>query len=218
MVNSARVIGPAIGGNLYGLFGPAWCFLMDALSFLAVLLGIYKIKLPVTREPKSPRGGLKYILEGFGYLKTNPTMAEAILLLLILGIGGWAYQSQMPAFVAKQLGMGVKYNGWLLAMNGLGACTAALTVANLGHKLVKIKTLYMGIGIYSFFIVLFGFLHIPIVAPFVIFFAGFGIIFFSQSATASSKPIPPTTCAAASWGFGPWSSAAECPSAAFGWG
>ena len=58
-------------------------------------------------------------------------MAEAILLLLILGIGGWAYQSQMPAFVAKQLGMGVKYNGWLLAMNGLGACTAALTVANL---------------------------------------------------------------------------------------
>jgi len=178
MVNSSRVIGPAIGSNLYAIFGPAWCFLMDALSFLAVLFGIYKIKLPSAPEPKTPRGGLKYILEGFAHLKTNPMMAQTIFLLLILGMGGWAYQSQLPAFVSKQLGMGVTYNGFLMSMNGLGACTAALVVAHWGHKLVKIKTLYVGIAIYSLAIVLFGFLHNPIGAALVIFFAGFGIILF----------------------------------------
>ncbi len=178
MVNSSRIIGPAIGGNLYGLFGPAWCFLMDAVSFLAVLFGISKIKLPKSTGSQTHKGGLKYISEGFKHLKTNPNMAETILLLFTMGIGGWAYQSQMPAFVSKQLGMGVKYNGWLLAMNGLGACAAALTVAHFGHKLVKLRTLYIGIGIYSTFIILFGFVHTPIAAPFVIFFAGYGIILF----------------------------------------
>lgn len=178
MVNSARIIGPAIGGNLYAFFGAAWCFLMDALSFLAVLFGIYKIKLPPSHNSKSSRGDLKHILEGFSHLKSNPKMAETISLLFILGIGGWAYQSQMPAFVSKQLGMGVKYNGFLLAINGLGACVAALTVARLGQVLIRTRTLYIGIGIFSSFIILFGFIHNPIGAALVIFFAGFGIILF----------------------------------------
>lgn len=178
MVNTSRVIGPAIGSNLYALLGPAWCFLLDALSFLAVLFGIYKIKLPPATEPQTRRASLKHILEGFGHLKANPDMAKTILLLFIMGIGGWAYQSQLPAFVDKQLGMDVKGYGWLLAMNGLGACTAALTVATLGQNLVNIRSLNIGIGVFSFFIILFGFLRNPIGAAFLIFFAGFGIILF----------------------------------------
>jgi len=178
MVNSSRVIGPAIGSNLYALFGPAWCFLMDAFSFLAVLFGIYKIKLPAVTEPKTPRGGLKYILEGFGHLKTNPIMAQAICLLLVMGMGGWAYQSQMPAFVVTQLGKGVKFNGLIMSLNGFGACTAALAVANLGKKLVSVKSMYRGIAIYCLAIITLGQMHNPIAAVIVIFFAGFGIILF----------------------------------------
>lgn len=95
-----------------------------------------------------------------------------------MGLGGWAYQSQLSAFAVTQLNTDAQGYGWLLAMNGLGACTSALFVATQGHNIVRIKTLYTGAGIYGSFIILFGFMHQPIGAAFLIFFAGFGIILF----------------------------------------
>jgi MFS family permease len=179
MVNSTRVIGPAIGGLLLVSFGAAWCFLLDALSYLAVLYAIHKIRLPASHySPQKVKADWKYTLEGFKYLKTHPTIAQAVILLFIMGIGGWAYQSQLPAFVVTQLRMDAQGYGWLLALNGLGACTAALFVAFQGAAIVRVKTLYTGAAIYGFFIILFGFMRQPIGAAFFLFFAGFGIILF----------------------------------------
>ncbi len=179
MVNSTRVIGPAIGGLLLASFGAAWCFLLDAASYLAVLYAIHKIQLPASHyAPKKIKADLKYIFEGFKYLKTNTTIAKAVALLFIMGLGGWAYQSQLSAFVVTQLNMDAQGYGWLLALNGLGACTAALFVAAQGAQIVRTKTLYTGTSIYGIFIILFGFMHQPVGAAFLLFFAGFGIILF----------------------------------------
>jgi MFS family permease len=179
MVNSTRVIGPAIGGLLLGSFGAAWCFLLDAVSYLAVLYALHKIQLPASHYvPKKVKADWKYTLEGFKYLKTNSTIAQAVILLFIMGLGGWAYQSQLSAFAATQLNMDAQGYGWLLALNGLGACTAALFVAAEGPRIVRVKTLYTGTGIYGTFIILFGFMHQPVGAAFLLFFAGFGIILF----------------------------------------
>jgi MFS family permease len=179
MVNSTRVIGPAIGGLLLASFGAAWCFLLDAMSYLAVLYALHKIQLPASHyAPKKINADWKYTLEGFKYLKTNSTMAQAVTLLFIMGLGGWAYQSQLSAFAVTQLNMNAQGYGWLLALNGLGACTAALFVAAQGSRIVRVKTLYTGAGIYGASIILFGFMHQPVGAAFLLFFAGFGIILF----------------------------------------
>ena len=170
MVNSTRVIGPAIGGVLLATFGAAWCFLLDAMSYLAVLYAIHKINLPASHyTPKKVRADWKYTVEGFKYLKTNSTIAKAVTLLFIMGLGGWAYQSQLSAFVVTQLKMDAQGYGWLLALNGLGACTAALFVAAQGARIVRVKTLYTGAGIYGIFIILFGLMHQPIGAAFFFF-------------------------------------------------
>jgi MFS family permease len=95
-----------------------------------------------------------------------------------MGLGGWAYQSQLSAFAVTQLKMDAQGYGWLLAVNGLGACTAALFIAARGSHLVRVKSLYAGACIYAIFILLFGFMHRPVGAAFLLFFAGFGIIFF----------------------------------------
>ena len=177
MVNSTRVIGPAIGGLLLASFGAAWCFLLDAMSYLAVLYVLNKIQLPASHyAPKKVTANWKYTLEGFKYLKTNSTMAQAIALLFVMGLGGWAYQSQLSAFAVTQLKMEAQGYGWFLALNGLGACTAALFVAAQGSRIVRIKTIYIGAGIYGAFIILLGFMHHPVGAAFLLFFAGFGII------------------------------------------
>ena len=178
MVNSTRIIGPAIGGVLYSAFGAAWCFLVDAVSFIAVLFGLYKMRITQTTHVKKSKVDLKYYLEGFKYLRRHPPLARTIILLFIMSLGGWAYLSQLPAFVQKQIHMDVQGYGWILSMNGLGACTAALIVATVGEKLVRERYLFTGIGIYSFFVFLFGFQHNPIGAAFMLYFAGFGIILF----------------------------------------
>jgi MFS family permease len=179
MVNSTRVIGPTVGGLLLASFGAAWCFLLDAMSYLAVLYAIHKIQLPASHyAPKKIKADWKYIFEGFKYLKTNTTIAKAVALLSIMGLGGWAYQSQLSAFVVTQLKIDAQGYGWLLALNGLGACTAALFVAAQGAQIVQSKTLYTGAIIYGIFIILFGFMRQPVGAAFLLFFAGFGIILF----------------------------------------
>lgn len=179
MVNSTRVIGPAIGGLLLAFFGAPWCFLLDAMSYVAVLYAIHKIQLPAAHyASKKVKAGWKYYLEGFKYLKTNSAAAQAVTMLFIMGLGGWAYQSQLSAFAVTQLHMGAQGYGWLLAMNGLGACTAALFVASQGARIVRANALYAGAGIYGAFIILFGFMHQQIGATFLLFFAGFGIILF----------------------------------------
>jgi MFS family permease len=179
MVNSARVVGPAIGGLLLASFGAAWCFLLDAISYLAVLYAIHRIHLPESHySPQKTNAGWKYLLEGFRYLKTNPTIAQTVILLFIMGLGGWAYQSQLSAFAVTQLNLSARGYGWLLALNGLGACSAALFVAAQGFRIVRVTTLYAGAGIYGIFIIIFGFLHQPVEAALILFFAGFGIILF----------------------------------------
>jgi MFS family permease len=120
MVNASRVIGPAIGGLLLAGFGAAWCFLLDALSYLAVLYAIRRIQLPASHyAAKTVKADWKYTLEGFKYVKTNPAIAQAVAMLFVVGLGGWAYRSQMSAFAVTQLKMDAQGYGWLLALNGL---------------------------------------------------------------------------------------------------
>jgi len=97
MVNSTRVIGPAVGGILLAFFGAGWCFLLDALSYLAVLYALRKIRLPADHyAPKKVKADWKYTLEGFKYLRTNPIIGQAVTMLFIMGVGGWAYLSNYP--------------------------------------------------------------------------------------------------------------------------
>ncbi len=181
MVNATRVIGPAVGGLLLASVGAAWCFFLDALSYLGVLYALRKIQLPASHyTPKKVKADWKYTLEGFKYLKGNSAIAQAVAMLFIMGLGGWAYRSQLSAFAVTQLKMDAQGYGWLLALNGLGACVAALFVAAQGSRIVRANTLYIGAAIYAAFIILFGFMHQPVGAAFLLFFAGCGItLFFS---------------------------------------
>lgn len=176
MVNASRVIGPAIGGFLLAAVGPAWCFLLDAVSYLAVLNAIRKIRLPPSHYvSKTGKGGWRYTLEGFKFVKTNAAIAQAVAMLFVVGLGGWAYRSQLSAFAVTQLKTGAQGYGWLLAFNGLGACVAALFIAARGSRLVRVHALYTGAAVFAVFIVLAGFIHRLAAGAFLFFFVGAGI-------------------------------------------
>jgi MFS family permease len=176
MVNSSRVIGYAAGGVLVTL-GASCCFFLDACSYIAVLYAIHRIQLPPFAPHPSVKG-FGHLLEGFRYLKKNPRVGRATALLFVVSLGGWAYVSQLSAFVREQLDLGPSTYGWLLAMTGVGASVAALTVARLGSRLVRERTLYLGVALFSISIILFGFQRNVVGSALLLLLAGFGLVLF----------------------------------------
>src|SRR3990172_6478001 len=106
MFNSARVVGPAIGGLLLASVGAAWCFLLNGLSFLAVIAGLLAMKLqprPAGRGTGSPWGQL---VSGLRYVLANAHLFALLMLALIFGVFGISYTALLPAFADRVLHAG----------------------------------------------------------------------------------------------------------------
>jgi MFS family permease len=129
MMNGARIIGPAIAGVTVSLVGEGWCFLLNGLSYLAVIVGLIFITAGNTVPREDHSSPLETILEGFRYaIHTRPVRA----LLLLLGLSslmGMPYSTLMPIFADQILHGGAKGLGLLMGFSGVGALLGAATLA-----------------------------------------------------------------------------------------
>ena len=138
--NLARVIGPAIGGLVIARFGIAWCFGLNALSFVAVLWGLLRIKLPVPAMTNSVRlsvTGVHELLErssagaaeGLRHLAKPGPVRDLLALVTMGAVLGGPFLTIMPVIARDQLGLGAGGYGTLLATVGVGGLLGALLVA-----------------------------------------------------------------------------------------
>ncbi|MEN9593062.1 MAG: hypothetical protein RJA21_1536 [Gemmatimonadota bacterium] len=138
--NLARVIGPAIGGLVIARFGIAWCFGLNALSFVAVLWGLLRIKLPVPAIANSVRltvTGVHELLErssagaaeGLRHLAKPGPVRDLLALVTMGAVLGGPFLTIMPVIARDQLGLGAGGYGTLLATVGVGGLLGALLVA-----------------------------------------------------------------------------------------
>jgi MFS family permease len=129
MFNAARVIGPAIAGILVATMGEGWCFLCNALSYLAVIAGLLSMQIHVVVHPRT--GSLAAnILEGFNYAARKAPIRALLLLLGLVGMVGMPYAVLMPVFADEVLHGGPSGLGILMGTSGLGALLAALLLAS----------------------------------------------------------------------------------------
>lgn len=129
MFNGARIVGPAIAGLLVAAFGEGWCFLLNSFSYIAVLLGLWKMNIsPVVRTRHG--SAIRSIAEGFGYVASNKPIRSLLLLLGLVSFMGMPYAVLMPIFADKYLGGGSSTLGFLMGASGIGALTAALILAS----------------------------------------------------------------------------------------
>lgn len=140
MFNAATVVGPAVAGLTYALFGAAWCFTINGLSFLAVIAALILMRLkPVEHLIK--RGGpiLEEIKAGFAFVRSNSAVRMLILNLGVISIFGNGLVTLIPDWAVKILGGDVTTNGALLSFRGVGALVGALLIATLSRHGVKGK-------------------------------------------------------------------------------
>jgi MFS family permease len=129
MFNGARIVGPAIAGILVAAVGEGWCFFANAVSYIAVIVGLLMMKItPVTRKQAS--SAFSHIAEGFRYVATTKPIRALLLLLGLVSLTGMPYAVLMPIFADQYLGGGSSTLGFLMGASGVGALTAALVLAS----------------------------------------------------------------------------------------
>jgi MFS family permease len=148
MVNATRLIGPAIAGIVIGAIGEGWCFLVDGVSYIAVILSLLAMQI----RPAAPRAENPQVLgqltEGWRYVRQSKPIRSLLLLLAIISLVGMPYSVLMPIFADKILHGGPHTLGFLMAASGVGALVAAIllalrkTVVGLGPRIIVAATMF----------------------------------------------------------------------------
>ena len=154
--NAARLIGPAIGGALIAATGEGWCFLLDAVSYVAVIAALLAMKLEA-RAPLShtQASGMGQFKEGFRYAMKSKPIRSLLALIALVSLMGVPYMVLMPVFASAILNGGPHILGFLMAASGAGALIGALwlasrkTVLGLG-RIIALATAVFGIGLIAF--------------------------------------------------------------------
>jgi len=144
MFNTSMALGPAVGGLIYGYFGPAWCFTINGASFLAVIVALQRMKLqPFVPRPERSSAAAE-LKEGLKYVVRHPLIRTIIGLVGAVSLFGISFVTLFPAWAVNILHGDAKTNGFLQSARGLGALIAALLIASLGRFGFRGKLLTFG--------------------------------------------------------------------------
>lgn len=178
MFNSARVVGPAMGGLLLAILGTAWCFTINGLSYLAVIAGLWAMQVQPHNSKPLLESPWKQLTSGVQYVSRQIDLGGLLLLSLIFSIFGISYSTILPAFVGQVLNQGAVAYGWVNAATGVGAVTGAFLIAN-NHGAKWRGTWLMAAGL-AFPVVLGIFAFTPYFPVSLILAFGLGIGFMVQ--------------------------------------
>lgn len=155
MVNASRIIGPSLGGIIIALAGEGWCFLIDAISYIAVIASLLAMHVAVApREPRTTHV-LEELRVGLRYIRGSLPIRTSLTLLAVVSMMSMPYTVLMPAIATQTLHGGAHTLGFLMTASGVGALIGALYLASrmsvIGLEDVSAAaTVTFGVGLIGF--------------------------------------------------------------------
>lgn len=144
MFNLGTLVGPAAAGLLYAAVGPGWCFAVNGVTFIAVIVALARMQLrPFTPKPEKT-APFDDFMEGIRYVKSHKIIQALLAIAAVMSLFGAVYMTLIPAWAVRVLGGDAATNGWLLSARGLGALGGGLMIAALGRYRIKGKLLTTG--------------------------------------------------------------------------
>ncbi len=155
IVNGGRMIGPALGGIMTALFGAGYCFLLNGMSFLAVIVALLAMRIKKRIIATAHKRIISYMVEGFRYAIGFPPIRSLLLLRALVSLLAMPYASLLPVFAGHLLGGGAKSYGMLVTGVGLGALSSAIYLASRSSvrglgKVIVTATIVLGVGLIVF--------------------------------------------------------------------
>jgi len=205
MFNAARVLGPTFAGIVLAMLGPAWCFFLNGLSFLAVLGALLMMQMPPFVPKPRTAAPLTQLREGLHYIWHHETIRSLITLAAVSNLFAMGYSALIPAFArdvfdprgevaaiqsalaagparaafdafAQNLLRSEIRQSLLMTFVGLGALTGALTLASLGNFQRKGMLLTLGNVLFPTMVLCLAFFHSFFLSLVILFFAGMGFM------------------------------------------
>jgi MFS family permease len=186
MVNLARLVGPSLAGAVIAISGEGYCFLIDGISYIAVIASLLAMRLPGSAARRTTDSMLDQLREGWTYVSGFAPVRTILLLFALVSLMGWPFTVLMPIFAGTILKGGPHTLGFLMGAVGVGALVSAIslalrkTVLGLG-RMIPISTAAFGVGL-----VLFGMSRILWVSLLLMLVCGFGMM---QQMAASNTII-----------------------------
>jgi len=175
-VNLAAVVGPATAGLIYAWVGPGWCFMVNGLSFIAVITALLLMKLKPFLFKQQSSSMIMQLKDGFSYVVNHPTIRVLIIMVMVTTIFGHSYLTLLPAWVVNILGGDSRLNGLMQSFRGAGALMVALMIASLGRIKFKGKLLTLGSYIFPLTVIIWSFIRSIPLSLIVMAFSGWGFI------------------------------------------
>lgn len=186
MVNLARLVGPSLAGAVIAISGEGYCFLIDGLSYLAVIASLLLMRLKPAVIKRTADSVLTQLKEGWSYVSGFVPIRTILLLFALVSLMGWPFTVLMPIFAGTILHGGPHTLGFLMGAVGIGALISAIslavrtTVLGLG-KMIPISTAAFGLGL-----IVFGTSRMLWLSLLMMFVCGFGMM---QQMAASNTII-----------------------------
>jgi MFS family permease len=186
MANGARLIGPAIAGLVIAAVGEGWCFLIDGVSYFAVIASLLAMRITPAEARRHAATMLEQMREGWDYVRTFRPIRTILLVFSLISLMGYPYAVLLPIFAGQILHGGAHTLGWLSAAAGVGALTSAIslalrkTVVGL-TRMIPIASATLGVAL-----ILFSFSRVLWLSLLLMVFVGFGLI---QTASVSNTII-----------------------------
>ncbi|HEX5436728.1 MAG TPA: MFS transporter [Gemmatimonadaceae bacterium] len=182
--NLARVIGPAIGGVLIKVVGLAWCFALDAVSYLAVLIGLFMIVLPPLAAAAAAVRPLEGIRQGITYMRETRVVAQLMRLVAVVSVFSVPYLVLMPVEARNVLHRGAGGYGALLTSVGVGAFLGALALAGVGQNIPRGRVFAWSTCTFAALLIVFSFIRTIWLAIPVLVLVGLSMIVTTALANA----------------------------------
>jgi MFS family permease len=157
--NSATAVGPAVAGIIYALVGPAWCFMVNGLSFGAVITALGLMRLERLSRAPSLTSSFHDLKEGFRYVLSHKMIRGLIGLVVVTSLFGVSFIVLLPAWAVKILQGDATTNGYMYSARGAGALCGALLIASLGRFDFRGKLLTLGSLIFPCLIIIFAWIR-----------------------------------------------------------
>lgn len=155
LINSARFIGPTVGGVLVALVGEGWCFLINGFSFMAVIGSLLAMRVQPMNANHQRKPIVRELVDGLQYAYRVPAIRHLLMLVVGIGFLGMPFQNFMPVFAKDVLGGDSQTLGLLTGAIGIGSLIAAFYLASRSSvkqvpNIVLITSLIFGIGLTLF--------------------------------------------------------------------
>jgi MFS family permease len=184
MVTLARLIGPAMAGILLSSFGEGVCFLINFLSFIAVIVSLLLMRLKKHERMKANENIWEGLAQGYSYLKHNRTIRDVILLMALTSFFVMPYSTLLPVYAKDVFKGNVTTFSWFNSLSGLGALLGAIYMAILKPGKNLLRIIIFACSMFAINLILFSIIHNLFLALLFIMLAESGML--SQIAASNT--------------------------------